>query len=193
MTRVRTTGEDCRVTTTSHAGARSRRLDAAEAAPMTSATSRVAARVPRTRARELTTPSWNSCQAGSLSSIGSGQPDPQMVVEPGERRLHLRCEAGGGRLGDQRRQDAGGIAARRRCRRSRARATARAAARGRLVKIALRRASARNSPSRCMIWLISSSAWARRSLFALGTAMPQGTGSKPNFRSKRAANAGSPR
>ena len=36
-----------------------------------------------------------------------------MVVEPGQGRLHLRCEAGCGRLDDQRRQDASGIAARR--------------------------------------------------------------------------------
>ena len=77
MTSVRTTGEDCSVTTTNQAGARNRTLDAAEAAPTTSATSRVAARVPRTRARELATPSWNSCQAGSLSSIGRASRMPR--------------------------------------------------------------------------------------------------------------------
>ena len=113
MTRVRTTGEDCRVTTTSQAGARNRTLDAAEAAPTTSATSRVAARVPRTRSQGVDDALLEQLPGRLVEQHRQGQPDAQMVVEPCQRRLHLRCEAGGGRLGDQRRQDAGGIAARR--------------------------------------------------------------------------------
>ena len=155
----------------------------------TSATSRVAARVPRTRAREFDDTLLEQLPGRLAESASAGQPMPRWWSS--QARAASTCGAklvAGGSTTSAGRTQAGSLLA------------AMPAQPGwrhsscccsrKAVKISLRRASARNSPSRCMIWLISSSAWAKRSLSALGTAMPQGTGSKPNFRSKRDANAG---